>query len=213
MTLTFPQMHHCSVCRVQVLIHTLFSCGFLTGTMSNAQVPVGESVYNLEDKRPFIFTILSSFPTAVGHLGDQPVQVACPTCHQTVLSKVEYSAGLLTYLSCAGLFFCGWVGLYSYSSSMYLPLWGCAAPDVCSHLFQICFGMLSYSILRGPAQKCKTHLSHLQDWTGRLQTPVNQIWPFVFAWHGIKQSFCHNSLQRHYCDSVGILNATITNCD
>lgn len=62
---------------------------------------------------------------------------------------------------------------------------GCAAPDVCSHLFQICFGMLPYSILCGPAQKRKTHLSHLQDRTRRLQTPVNQIWPFVAARHGI----------------------------
>lgn len=121
------------------------------------------------------------FSGAVVHLGDQPVQVACPTCHQMVVSKVEYSAGLLTYLSCAGLFLCGWVGLYSYSSSVDLHLRGCAAPDVCSHLFQICFGMLSYSILCGPAQKCKTHLSHLQNWTGRLQTPVNPIWPFVVA--------------------------------
>ncbi|XP_076583726.1 lipopolysaccharide-induced tumor necrosis factor-alpha factor homolog [Chaetodon auriga] len=45
----------------------------------------------------------------VGQLGDSPVQIACPKCHQTVLSKVEYSAGLLTYLFCGGLFFCGFV--------------------------------------------------------------------------------------------------------
>uniref|UniRef100_A0A671TK02 LITAF domain-containing protein n=1 Tax=Sparus aurata TaxID=8175 RepID=A0A671TK02_SPAAU len=32
--------------------------------------------------------------------------VACPKCHQTVLSKVNYSAGLLTYLFCGGLFLC-----------------------------------------------------------------------------------------------------------
>ncbi|XP_038568780.1 lipopolysaccharide-induced tumor necrosis factor-alpha factor homolog [Micropterus salmoides] len=45
----------------------------------------------------------------VGPLGDSPVQVACPKCHQTVLSKVDYSSGLLTYLFCGGLFFCGFV--------------------------------------------------------------------------------------------------------
>ncbi|KAM7394591.1 hypothetical protein PAMP_021382 [Pampus punctatissimus] len=45
----------------------------------------------------------------VGPLGDSPVQIACPKCHQTVLSKVEYSSGLLTYLLCGGLFFCGFV--------------------------------------------------------------------------------------------------------
>uniref|UniRef100_A0A3B3CGT5 LITAF domain-containing protein n=1 Tax=Oryzias melastigma TaxID=30732 RepID=A0A3B3CGT5_ORYME len=46
---------------------------------------------------------------AVRSLGDNPVQIACPQCHQTVLSKVDHSAGLLTYLLCGGLFFCGFV--------------------------------------------------------------------------------------------------------
>uniref|UniRef100_A0A8C7XLY3 LITAF domain-containing protein n=1 Tax=Oryzias sinensis TaxID=183150 RepID=A0A8C7XLY3_9TELE len=46
---------------------------------------------------------------AVRPLGDNPVQIACPKCHQTVLSKVDHSAGLLTYLLCGGLFFCGFV--------------------------------------------------------------------------------------------------------
>ncbi|XP_042281033.1 lipopolysaccharide-induced tumor necrosis factor-alpha factor homolog [Thunnus maccoyii] len=40
-------------------------------------------------------------------LEDCPVQVACPHCNQTVLSKMEYSNGLLSYLSCVGLFLCG----------------------------------------------------------------------------------------------------------
>uniref|UniRef100_A0A3Q3WQT9 LITAF domain-containing protein n=1 Tax=Mola mola TaxID=94237 RepID=A0A3Q3WQT9_MOLML len=48
-------------------------------------------------------------PLAVGPLGDSPVQIPCPTCHQTVLSEVDYSAGLLTYLFCTGIFFCGFV--------------------------------------------------------------------------------------------------------
>lgn len=78
-------------------------------TMSNAQVPVGECVRNPPQPKPAapFFTPVSSFLGAVCRLGDQPVQVACPTCHQTVLSKVEYSAGLLTYLFCTGLLFCG----------------------------------------------------------------------------------------------------------
>uniref|UniRef100_A0A8C6L1A9 LITAF domain-containing protein n=1 Tax=Nothobranchius furzeri TaxID=105023 RepID=A0A8C6L1A9_NOTFU len=45
----------------------------------------------------------------VGPLADDPVPISCPKCHQTVLSKVEYSSGLLTYLFCAGLFLCGFV--------------------------------------------------------------------------------------------------------
>ncbi|XP_056135995.1 thioredoxin domain-containing protein 11 isoform X2 [Lampris incognitus] len=57
----------------------------ITGTMANAQVPV----------------------VTIGPFGDNPVQVSCPSCHQTVVSKVEYSSGWLTYLFCAGLFFCG----------------------------------------------------------------------------------------------------------
>ncbi|XP_075869637.1 LITAF domain-containing protein-like [Nelusetta ayraudi] len=46
---------------------------------------------------------------AVSPLGVNPVQISCPKCHQMVLSKVDYSAGLLTYLFCTGLFFCGFV--------------------------------------------------------------------------------------------------------
>uniref|UniRef100_UPI0037E96242 LITAF domain-containing protein-like n=1 Tax=Semicossyphus pulcher TaxID=241346 RepID=UPI0037E96242 len=42
-------------------------------------------------------------------LGDGPVQVACPKCNQTVLTKVDYSSGVLTYLFCGGLFLCGFV--------------------------------------------------------------------------------------------------------
>ncbi|XP_028423513.1 lipopolysaccharide-induced tumor necrosis factor-alpha factor homolog [Perca flavescens] len=46
-------------------------------------------------------------------LGDSPVQVVCPECHQSVLSKVDYSSGLLTYLFCGGLFFCGHTRYYT----------------------------------------------------------------------------------------------------
>lgn len=99
-------MKHCSV------LHVIFMWVFL---QEQCQTPKCQLVslciiYLSEAKRRFIFTISCSFVGAVGHLGGQPVQVACPTCHQTVVTKVEYSAGLLTYLSCAGLFFCGWVG-------------------------------------------------------------------------------------------------------
>ncbi|KAJ0051129.1 hypothetical protein NL108_014610 [Boleophthalmus pectinirostris] len=40
---------------------------------------------------------------------DGPVQLLCPRCQQVVLSKVDYTAGLLTYLFCGGLFLCGCV--------------------------------------------------------------------------------------------------------
>ncbi|XP_062243381.1 lipopolysaccharide-induced tumor necrosis factor-alpha factor homolog [Platichthys flesus] len=42
-------------------------------------------------------------------LGDSPVQVVCPSCHQAVLTKVDHTSGVLTYLLCGGLFFCGFV--------------------------------------------------------------------------------------------------------
>lgn len=54
----------------------------------------------------FVLFIIISVVTA-GPLGDGPVQVACPTCRQIVLTKVDYTSGLLTYLFCGGLFFCG----------------------------------------------------------------------------------------------------------
>ncbi|KAL6482492.1 hypothetical protein MHYP_G00105720 [Metynnis hypsauchen] len=43
----------------------------------------------------------------LSQFGDSPVQVTCPTCRNTGLTNVEHSAGLLTYLFCGGLFFCG----------------------------------------------------------------------------------------------------------
>nr|XP_046191307.1 lipopolysaccharide-induced tumor necrosis factor-alpha factor homolog [Oncorhynchus gorbuscha] len=46
---------------------------------------------------------------AIGAFGDSPVQMTCPTCHQTVVTKVDFSSGVLTYLFCGGLFFCGFV--------------------------------------------------------------------------------------------------------
>uniref|UniRef100_A0A3B5A518 Lipopolysaccharide-induced TNF factor n=1 Tax=Stegastes partitus TaxID=144197 RepID=A0A3B5A518_9TELE len=44
-----------------------------------------------------------------GPLADKPVRMDCPSCHQSVLSKVDYSSGTLTYLWCGGLFLCGCV--------------------------------------------------------------------------------------------------------
>ncbi|XP_029949736.1 lipopolysaccharide-induced tumor necrosis factor-alpha factor homolog [Salarias fasciatus] len=49
-------------------------------------------------------------PSAVvGPLGDDPVQITCPKCRQAVLTQVDYTSGLLTYLSCGGLLLCGCV--------------------------------------------------------------------------------------------------------
>ncbi|XP_016525805.1 lipopolysaccharide-induced tumor necrosis factor-alpha factor homolog [Poecilia formosa] len=45
----------------------------------------------------------------VGPLGENPAQIMCTKCHQTVVSEVKYSSGLLTYLFCGGLFLCGFV--------------------------------------------------------------------------------------------------------
>ncbi|KAI1896189.1 hypothetical protein AGOR_G00092250 [Albula goreensis] len=45
----------------------------------------------------------------IGPFSDSPVQVTCPNCHQMVVTKLEFSSGLLTYLFCGGLLFCGCV--------------------------------------------------------------------------------------------------------
>eukprot|EP00063_Salmo_salar_P010736 XP_013985571.1 PREDICTED: lipopolysaccharide-induced tumor necrosis factor-alpha factor homolog isoform X3 [Salmo salar] len=60
--------------------------------MANVQVPVGMSYCTL---------------VAIGAFGDSPVQMTCPNCHQTMVTKVDFSSGVLTYLFCGGLFFCG----------------------------------------------------------------------------------------------------------
>uniref|UniRef100_A0A3Q0T8W5 Lipopolysaccharide-induced TNF factor n=1 Tax=Amphilophus citrinellus TaxID=61819 RepID=A0A3Q0T8W5_AMPCI len=64
----------------------------------------GYTLYQSSTSFPPCFCVATVSP-----LGDSPVQISCPSCHQTVLSKVDYSAGLLTYLFCGGLFFCGFV--------------------------------------------------------------------------------------------------------
>uniref|UniRef100_A0A3B5QCS7 LITAF domain-containing protein n=1 Tax=Xiphophorus maculatus TaxID=8083 RepID=A0A3B5QCS7_XIPMA len=46
----------------------------------------------------------SQIQKTVSPLGENPAQIMCPKCHQTVLSEVEYSSGLFTYLFCGGLF-------------------------------------------------------------------------------------------------------------
>lgn len=39
--------------------------------------------------------------------GYTPVQVHCPNCAQTVVTRLEYSSGTMTWLTCAGLFIFG----------------------------------------------------------------------------------------------------------
>ncbi|XP_068583363.1 lipopolysaccharide-induced tumor necrosis factor-alpha factor homolog [Cebidichthys violaceus] len=80
-------------------------------------------------------------------LGDGPVQVACPKCRQTVVSKVDCSSGLLTCLSCGGLFFCGYEGLATVLSSFVL---GCC-------LIPFCVDRLKYAKHSCPA--CNTVLA------------------------------------------------------
>ncbi|XP_007237930.3 lipopolysaccharide-induced tumor necrosis factor-alpha factor homolog isoform X2 [Astyanax mexicanus] len=43
----------------------------------------------------------------LGPFTDSPVQVTCPTCRHTAVTQVQYNPGLLTYLFCGGLLFCG----------------------------------------------------------------------------------------------------------
>ncbi|XP_020377021.1 lipopolysaccharide-induced tumor necrosis factor-alpha factor homolog [Rhincodon typus] len=44
-------------------------------------------------------------------LGFQPTQTTCASCNQLVLTRVVYSPGALTWLSCGGLFLVGcWLG-------------------------------------------------------------------------------------------------------
>uniref|UniRef100_A0AAQ6AAS2 LITAF domain-containing protein n=1 Tax=Amphiprion ocellaris TaxID=80972 RepID=A0AAQ6AAS2_AMPOC len=77
-------------------------------TLSLRKLTAGHSVRNsLLSPRPTILnTTRCSLVAMVGALADSPVQTACPKCHQSVLSKVDYSSGLLTYLCCGGLFLC-----------------------------------------------------------------------------------------------------------
>ncbi|XP_069761936.1 lipopolysaccharide-induced tumor necrosis factor-alpha factor homolog [Narcine bancroftii] len=41
--------------------------------------------------------------------GAQPVQTTCPSCRQVVITRIRYAPGLLTWISCGGLFFVGCV--------------------------------------------------------------------------------------------------------
>uniref|UniRef100_A0A3B4AB65 LITAF domain-containing protein n=1 Tax=Periophthalmus magnuspinnatus TaxID=409849 RepID=A0A3B4AB65_9GOBI len=78
---------------------------------SSTQVAVGEStsvmcVGCLNDCDKAVHAPSSVAPAPPS---DGPVQLLCPRCQQVVLSKVDYTAGLLTYLFCGGLFLCGCV--------------------------------------------------------------------------------------------------------
>ncbi|XP_062868543.1 lipopolysaccharide-induced tumor necrosis factor-alpha factor homolog [Trichomycterus rosablanca] len=39
--------------------------------------------------------------------GDLPVQTVCPMCTQTVVSRLDYNSGSMTWLACAGIFIFG----------------------------------------------------------------------------------------------------------
>uniref|UniRef100_A0A3Q3LJT9 LITAF domain-containing protein n=1 Tax=Mastacembelus armatus TaxID=205130 RepID=A0A3Q3LJT9_9TELE len=78
--------------------------------MSNVLFPLIEIVSVFITQSVSSLVVLSLFyALTVTPLGDSPVQIFCPKCHQTVLTKVDYTPGLLTYLFCGGLFFCGFV--------------------------------------------------------------------------------------------------------
>nr|XP_033818544.1 lipopolysaccharide-induced tumor necrosis factor-alpha factor [Geotrypetes seraphini] len=38
---------------------------------------------------------------------DRPIQMACPSCHEMIVTRLIYNAGALTWLSCGGLFILG----------------------------------------------------------------------------------------------------------
>uniref|UniRef100_A0A8C9R9R3 Lipopolysaccharide induced TNF factor n=1 Tax=Scleropages formosus TaxID=113540 RepID=A0A8C9R9R3_SCLFO len=74
--------------------------------IASKQTSTGELLRRVTDLKYFIFAIKSARSRP---FGDSPVQVTCPKCHQTVVTEVQFSAGLLTYLFCGGLLFCGCV--------------------------------------------------------------------------------------------------------
>ncbi|XP_053133040.1 lipopolysaccharide-induced tumor necrosis factor-alpha factor homolog isoform X2 [Hemicordylus capensis] len=42
---------------------------------------------------------------------DRPVQMCCPSCNKTIVTRVSFNAGALAWLSCGGLFLLGcWLG-------------------------------------------------------------------------------------------------------
>jgi lipopolysaccharide-induced tumor necrosis factor-alpha factor len=43
--------------------------------------------------------------------GDLPIQCICPHCHQTIVTRVEKTTGLVSWLICGGILFLGgWLG-------------------------------------------------------------------------------------------------------
>lgn len=40
---------------------------------------------------------------------DRPVQMRCPNCNRMIVTQLSYKAGILTWLSCGGLFLLGCV--------------------------------------------------------------------------------------------------------
>ncbi|XP_068176749.1 LITAF domain-containing protein-like [Antennarius striatus] len=103
-----------------------------------------------------MFTGIMAFPQvqlAPPPLEDSPAQIFCPKCRQTVLSEVEYSSGLLTFLVCSGLCIFGF---------------GCGC---C--LIPFCVNQLKDVIHTCPT--CKTQL-------GSHNRLFNGTRPFQFGW-------------------------------
>uniref|UniRef100_A0A3B5RCU5 LITAF domain-containing protein n=1 Tax=Xiphophorus maculatus TaxID=8083 RepID=A0A3B5RCU5_XIPMA len=74
---------------------------FNPSNISTFVIFVQPSKYGMASQRPIRTT---QNVQTVSPLGENPAQIMCPKCHQTVLSEVEYSSGLFTYLFCGGLF-------------------------------------------------------------------------------------------------------------
>ncbi|XP_028669694.1 lipopolysaccharide-induced tumor necrosis factor-alpha factor homolog [Erpetoichthys calabaricus] len=67
--------------------------------MYPAQVPAAPSVTNQ--------TVQTVYVQHHMNFLDRPVQTLCPVCQQMITTQLEYSSGVLTWLSCGGLFIFG----------------------------------------------------------------------------------------------------------
>ncbi len=71
-------------------------------------VPPEEKVWLMYAK-PFCFVAPNPTYVVVNNpeFGTEPMSVYCPYCQTQVTTKTTYESGLLTWISCTGIFICG----------------------------------------------------------------------------------------------------------
>uniref|UniRef100_G3TSW4 Lipopolysaccharide induced TNF factor n=1 Tax=Loxodonta africana TaxID=9785 RepID=G3TSW4_LOXAF len=91
--------------------------GPTTGLVSGPDVPLPESLYPGPGEKNTPCVSLPIPPVAVQTVYvqqpisffDRPVQMCCPSCNKMIVTRLSYSAGALTWLSCGSLCLLGCV--------------------------------------------------------------------------------------------------------